>query len=112
MANQKTALSSQEVCAILEAGAKNGVSVLKFGDLLVRFGRHATPTTAIPEPATTATVTPETHEAQTKDTLEVEELRLREQELAELQITDPLKYEQMLEDGDLDEESVDEPDDE
>ncbi len=115
---KENALSSRDVCEILSACAANKVSVLKFGDLYVRFGPSAEElaTTAIVEAQEHAAnsktnsdkeISESDHERINREGLEVEELRTREQQLAELQITDPLAAEEMLMNEEL-EEDVDE----
>lgn len=81
---------------------------LSFGPLTVSFGKQTretyydvekgprtTPATAIAEP---------NHIKQSADALEQDEIRLREEEIAELLITDPLRAEELIRDGELEED--------
>lgn len=117
-------LSVDAVCSILKECSTSGVSELKFRDLHVRFGSTAGPVVDLrslryplvqqpqgPQPEV-ADLTPEQHAENTKLTLELEELRMREEKLARALVEDPLEYERMLRDGELsdDVESSDESD--
>lgn len=118
--NSKRSLSSADVCSIIEASAKAGVTELLFRDLHVRFGMP--PENQITGPildltrlsmpgypvvqqdraeATVGPLTDKQHEQMGKDSLLQEELRTREDELARLLVEDPVKYEELLRDGDL-----------
>lgn len=94
-------LSGSEICKIINACAKKGVSKLQLGPLLVEFGQQNQ--TSAPSPVKLAF--PENviqeQEKESKNALEAEEINLREQQIAELQLTDPLKFEEMLESGQL-----------
>lgn len=112
MGDSKAELSADSICRILEVSAQAGVSELKFGDLHVTFGKPAetritgsplgypfVPQAPTPEPVTV--LTEEEHKKISKGALEVEEVRARERQLADLLITDPSKYEELLRNGDL-----------
>lgn len=119
------ALDSTEVCVIIESCAKHGVTSLKWGALEISFtpsGKRPEETLAneqagadlaikahqtIPD----AEISDKRHAENNKDALELNEIELREEQLAELQITDPLAAEQLIRDGDL-EDVNDEPTDE
>lgn len=113
----KSALSSLEICSILESCAKCNVSLLKFGDLHVEFGRQANPSEPAPSEPTShiiknsdKEISDTKHAELTKEALEVEELRTKEEILAELIITNPLKAEEMIRNQEL-EDDTDESDD-
>lgn len=116
------ALSAEEVCLILRTSAKAGVAELKFADLHVRFGRPAEQVVVMdpqgnlstypyvpqaPAPRSGKALSEEQHQKQNAEALEQEELRTRDQQLAEALVTDPLKYEELLQSGELTNESVD-----
>ncbi len=99
-------LSAQDICTIVDICARRRVVKLQFGPLLLEFEPAANkrnPTSA-PGPAKPE-ATEEVIRAQTtieNNALESEELRTREDQIAELWITDPLKAEEMLANGELD----------
>ncbi len=127
---EKMSLTSDDVCAIIEASAKNEVSVLKFGDLHIEFGMNATqlrklfpppdypvsvgplsPLSQPPSPAGAAI--PETqHDKMNKNAIENEELRLREEEIANAIIENPLLAEELLREGELEDDDDGDGDDE
>ena len=100
-----TSLSTDEVCRILEAGAKSGVRELNYSGLHVVYGQPAVPETLSPMAPGSAPLpvdlTETQHNTLAKASLEKEELQTREDQLAELLVTDPLRYEEMLQNGDL-----------
>ena len=107
--DKRTPWSTTEICRILEVGAKVGVQELRFHGLHVRFGRPAEP--IAPGPALDQTIpssappekaiSEEQHTKQNQDALEVDELRLKEDRLAQLFIENPLEAERMLMNGEL-----------
>lgn len=104
--------SGEDVCKIIRTCAESGVLHFKLGPL--EFSRvHAGTPPLAPGPTMPGTTPPE-HilQEQTKaekDELALEEIRTREEQLVELQITDPLRFEELLERGEL--ELSSEPDD-
>lgn len=101
-------MTATEVCSILEASSRLHVRVLKFGDLQVEFAPLAPEPTPAPLPleggATPGAALPVAqHEAQDTEALLQEELRLREQQVDELILTDPLAAEELIRDGDAEE---------
>jgi hypothetical protein len=102
--NGKHCLTVEEACVIISASAKEGVTTLKWGDLEVTFGR---PQVLFPEPSPFATIPgpPQpvpNHEDQDQEALLAEEVRLREERIAEVAINDPVEYERMVAEGELD----------
>lgn len=93
----------EEVCRILEVSARSGVRLLKLADLHVEFGE-------VPEPVSPGALAPApdgaepNHERISKEGLEAEELRTREDQIAELVLTDPLAAEEMIRLGELDDD--------
>lgn len=108
---QKSSLSSADVCAILTSCREAGVSELEFGALRVTFGRP--PRHETQEPLQSLATEEEISANQVKmarESLELDELAVREQQIEELLLTDPAKAEQMIIDGQLEEVTDGEPD--
>lgn len=93
--------SPEGIRVILEACEATGVSELRLGELHVRFGSHTEPTqdAASLHPAK-ATAEPN-HDQINQETLERDELLLREAQIEELLITDPLRAEELMNQGEL-----------
>jgi hypothetical protein len=94
-----------EISRILELGLKNGVSKLEYMELKVEyFARDSLPQNS-PLASYPISVenglTEEQHHEQLKKVIEEEELRVREQQLEQLLITDPFKYEELVRQGEL-----------
>src|SRR5574343_337877 len=106
MACIEKALSSEDVCRIIEASAKHGVRLLKLADLHIELGPTApspyAPLLETPTPA--AAVAEPDHERISKEGLAAEELQTREDQIAELILTDPLAAEEMIRLGELEDE--------
>lgn len=100
-----TDLHVDQVCRILEVGAKSGVKELNFLGLRVVYGQPVvpeSPTPTVPSLAPTSSdLTEIQHQALSEASLERDEVVMREEQLAEFLVTDPLRYEQMLTNGDL-----------
>ena len=97
--NQKSVLSSDNVCSIIETCAKNQVSELKFGDLQIRIGYTET---AQPQ----ASFETEISEAKLKQEdltyIKQRETEQKEDEIDQMLIEDPYKFEELLEQGEFD----------
>lgn len=97
--------SAEEVCKIVDICARNRVAKLKFGPLLVVFdppewiSHTPAPGPATPVQAPENVILEQQNEE--KRSLEEEEINLREQQIAELLVSDPLKAEELMEQGDL-----------
>lgn len=113
--DNKNLLSSADIVSIIEVSGKSGVSELKFGGLHVKFDtpverlKH-THGFFIPEmrveqhplnPPDTEISATQRQVAQ--EALEADELDLRYQQIADLMIEDPLRAEELLRDGQLEE---------
>lgn len=100
---EKSALSPEQVCAIIKACGESQVRVLKFAGLYVEFERTPlTPVVAeevLPPPAT------EMAESQLKIEegrgILQRELQIRDDQVAQMMIENPVLAEQLLMDGDL-----------
>lgn len=116
-------LKAEEVCRIISTCAKSNVAVLKYGDLYVRFGPNSeprkkkaskpdaipeNPTATDPDPRTSDTAISENAEEIERETHERDELNLREQQIQESAITNPLEFENMLASGDLEDDGTEE----
>jgi len=97
-------LSAEEVCSILRVCGEAKVSVLKFRDLYVKFGG-----TAESQKNDVPSALPITPEAEISDNskqvafeaIEKEMVLTKEERLALLQIEDPLEYERLVVNGEL-----------
>lgn len=103
-------LSTEQVVTILKASARCRVSVLKFRDLYVKFDSQVGQGRPLPgtlqQHAFTSPVAEMTdiqHQQSDLAALEQSELELREQELEELKITNPVRYEELVNEGELEE---------
>lgn len=102
-------LDAQGICSIIEKCDEHGVALLKYGNLEIWTGTKATmPPTPYPVGAPTTPGTKiDTEMSATKHAeddaraLRDNEAFLREQQLEELKITNPLAYEQMVRDEEL-----------
>lgn len=109
--SQVKTLAPEEICAIIEACAKNGVATLKFGDLEIQRGPPATRSENPEAPASlaptahsnipVAEMTDQQHEQQNANNLVSEELATREAQIAELLVTDPVAAEKLILEGEL-----------
>lgn len=101
-------LSGEEIVKIIDACAKRKVVKLKLGDLELDFQPRSTqsPATGPAIPAPSPQVLVEQTQEQEKSILK-DETDLKEEQLAELQLTNPAEYERLLLAGkiELDEES-------
>lgn len=105
----ETNLSSKQICSIIVTSAKAGVAELEFGPLKVRFGRpveqRAKPLqmplgpTALSTPE--AELSEDDHRMLSKEGLEHETARIRDEKLARALIEDPELYEQLIRDEEL-----------
>ena len=107
-------LSRQDICLIIETCAKNGVTILKFGDLDLNFGKPAEPVQIASTPD--KAISDANHELNTKNAIEKDEIDLREDAIAHMIVENPVMAEQMLldeelEDADDEQSEFDESDD-
>lgn len=117
MAEQKSVLSVADICRILKACGEASVTELKFGDLHVRRDSQspaAAPSASV-EPAPAPPPTAEIVETQRKESERAQiqaEVTLRQQQLSQMLIEDPLEAERLLSQGDLIDDAFDEDDEE
>lgn len=102
----KTVFNVEQVCAIISKCAESGVTELKFGDLHVSFQPKSEQTTqaatwARPAHHSDTEISEELLRQTDKERLEQDERRFREEQLAEMMLTDPLAYEELLASGEL-----------
>lgn len=116
-------LKAEEVCRIISTCATSNVAVLKYGDLYVRFGPNTEPGStkgipsespsenlnyADPGPSPSDTAISENATKIERETHARDELNLREQQIQESAITDPLEFENMLASGELEDDGTEE----
>lgn len=95
-------LTALEVCSILKSCRELGVAELEFGALYVTFVPRPDKVEVFSTiPTLSAREIAETQAKLAKKSLELDEMRLRDEQLGELVITDPLKYEELLRNGEL-----------
>jgi hypothetical protein len=102
-------LSSEEVCSIIKACGESHITELKFRGLELR--RDPAPVLQLANTYPVTEITETQHNKQTANSIETEEIRLKADQIRELQISDPLAYEQMLARGELEDADDDELDD-
>jgi hypothetical protein len=112
MKAEKSILTPAEVCAILKACGEAQVRVLKFANLYVQFDKKVEPArTAVaeaPAPTTEAEIS-ETNQKIHEDALAQDEQAVRQDQLDQMWIENPLEAERILlagelEDGDTEDE--------
>lgn len=102
--HEKNFLSGAEICTIMETCAKNGVYTLKCGPLELTFHKPPESPKTAPEPTNSVTNPQDIIEVMKKteqSSLEKEEILTREEQIAELMLTDPAKAEELMEQGEL-----------
>jgi hypothetical protein len=99
-------LDTVNLKGILELCVSFGVSRIKTPDFEVEFQASRLGILPVPAPETSIQpvkeITDKEHRAQTAQSLEDDEVSLREQQIADLQLTDPRAAEEMILNGDLD----------
>lgn len=101
----KNNLTVREVCAIIKAANNGGVTKLKFGDLSLELTRTGG-SHAVSLAADTA-ISAIKHEEITAKTIEQEEINFREEQLHMSFIENPELAEQLLADGELEDDGSD-----
>lgn len=100
---QTSSMTAVDICAIIEAGHKGGVSRLKLGALLIEF----TPRKMEPDPILMHEDPISDQSGTTQATTEQDEKKSREPseaDLDDLLITDPAAYEKLILSGELGDE--------
>ncbi len=106
---KKALLSAEEICLIIEASGKAQVTTLSYGDLQIEFGRK----TEVQQNLIAPSLTPqEIGVAQDvvpaprtqAQTLAHEELKLRMDQISQMAVEDPARLEEMILNGELDED--------
>jgi hypothetical protein len=112
---EKTVLSSEEICSIIRACGESKVTVLKFGDLYLRFGQQAADapgsvenvprgTTEIVDKAPAPPPSAEIEATQiqiAEKALAQDELDAKRAQLSQMFIENPSMAEEMMAQGDL-----------
>lgn len=101
--DEEKALTALDISAIIQVCAQNNVSKLKFGSLSVEFDRPTNPNHE--EPKNTP-ILPAHLEQAAKMAILSDEAAVREEQLKKMQIEDPLRFEQLISDGDLEDGDI------
>lgn len=106
----KSVLSLSEIKDIIQFSASTGVTVLKYRDLYVRFGTSTDkkPQTQEIETNSDTKISETDQEEVLRNSVEREEMNLREEQLAHAIVENPRLYEELLLDEEL-EDADDEP---
>ena len=103
-------LNTEDICEIIRTSGSCGVSLLKYGSLLLDFGQQAkfekTKSNAN-KAGHEAAISDITHDTQTQEAIEQEELRFRADQVAQALIEDPSLAEKLILDGDLEDDADD-----
>ena len=108
-AGNKT-LASKDICEILEACGKFGVRELSYESLQVKFGpapREASDQNQNTNSSSVTEITENKHKEQTERAVEEAEVLTREEQLAYAMVENPALYEQLLRDGELEDDDND-----
>lgn len=102
----KKELSASEICAIIKASSEAGVRVLKYHSLCLEFGKPVTEIVTVvnPDPLPLVTAAAEIAELQktaSKESLETQALRAKQDQIDLMLIEDPLQAEELISRGDL-----------
>ena len=97
----KKELSAKELFELIRVSASCGVSELKFGALELRFGK---PTENKSELLSVNEITEPNHEEINKESLEIDTMRVKKDQLDQMFLENPSLAEQLLADEDLDED--------
>jgi hypothetical protein len=104
---QKKALDTDGICSIIEACSRAGVAELKFGSLHVSFlpkleqAQRVVWESASAPSSSDAAHSDAIQKTNDEERLMFDEKALREQQLDEMMITDPLAYEELIASGEL-----------
>lgn len=114
---KKSGLSVTQVCTIIRECTKHKVSTLKFGDLELSFSvndpriynkesdKKLAKSKSETQPV--KAITEEQHTKLNKEAIEKEELELRQEQMSTMFIEDPFMAEQLLKDGELEDDDGD-----
>ena len=91
-------LTNAEICGIIEACGKNNVRRFSFGGLVITFGENGVEN--IQYENSPVAKTESTRKVDTESLLQ-DEIAIREGQLAMMDVTDPVQYEKLLEQGEL-----------
>ena len=98
-------VSVEDLSKLIETCAKSGVSEFAFGELKIQFGRTPAPGPAIPDQAPENVILEQKQVEESA--LLKEEILTKEEQIAELLISDPLSAEELMAEGVLEEDSED-----
>lgn len=104
--SRNQSLSTEEVCDIIRSSASFGVSTIKFRGLEINFGPQAKietlyPITQAPPQKSDNNLSAEQHAKNDEEALHQNERELRELQISEMLIENPLAAEEMIRNGEL-----------
>lgn len=104
--DKNNSFTADELCRIIDSCAARGVQSFSLGGLELTFGADPqfieTEIQEVPRRGKRVALVPEPdHEQNEKDSVEHEELRLKEEQVAMLILEDPVEFERQLADGEL-----------
>lgn len=94
-------LSVEEICSIIEACRNAGVTSMKCGPLELSFGKQ---TESPSEKPAVTEITDDQHEKSNEDALVQEELRTRQDQIDQMLIENPSLAEELVAQGDLEDD--------
>lgn len=100
----KNNLTSDDICKIIKTCADSGVYKISVDTLSIEFGEYKIKD---PENITVPVMTQEQHDEQDSETLVKEELKTKAQQIDMLMIEDPVLAEEMIANGDLENDGSD-----
>lgn len=98
---RKNLLNREDICSIIEVCSQNKVSELKFGDLHLSFVFHVEQS-ARPQASFEAVISEDELKNEEKNYLAERELEVKRDEIDQMLIEDPAKFEELLEQGEFD----------
>lgn len=102
--SEEKALTVEQIQAIMEQCSKFNVLKLKFGTLNIEFDRPTNPNRLDQK---IDPVPPETLKKSEEDAILRDEVALRDEQIKEMHITDPLRAEELLLDGKIESDDTD-----
>lgn len=105
----KPFLSGEEICKIIGVCSKNGVSEFTYDTLYFTFGSKSAPCPA-PQVSIPENIILEQQKIEEKTALLQEEIKTKEEQVAELMVADPYLAEKLMAEGELEVDSAGETD--
>lgn len=92
-------LKIEDICLIIKTCSSHAVKKISYKGLSIDF--YTNVATPVIEPAFVSEELQQKQDSQAREALSSDELQVREEELSQLAIEDPVRYEKMLMSGDL-----------